>query len=187
YFYLEEGTRLRAHVEDGRGFIRRAREKYDLVVLDAYTIGGQIPFHLTTREFFGEVKAALSPGGVLLANVNGSLEGRRSRVVRSEYKTLAGVFEGVHVFPLPEEAERGAVGGRLDPSRRRNVILVAADGAGAWGAERAGRAAEELVRRGVVRVPTFAEDARRLLEGPLRTDDVPVLTDDYAPVDTMVF
>ncbi len=72
YFYLEPSERLRVHVEDGRSFVRRAALKYDLVVLDAFTIGGQIPFHLTTQEFMREVKNILAPGGVFLANINGS-------------------------------------------------------------------------------------------------------------------
>ena len=37
------------------------------------------------------------------------------------------------------------------------------------------------------RTPTFLDDALQLYTGRPRTDDVPLLTDDYAPVDTMVF
>ena len=63
YFHLEPSDRLRIHVEDGRNFIRHSKTKYDLVILDAFTIGGQIPFHLTTREFFNEIEQTLSPDG----------------------------------------------------------------------------------------------------------------------------
>ena len=40
---------------------------------------------------------------------------------------------------------------------------------------------------GAVRTPTFIEDARQFTDEPPPVADVPVLTDDYAPVDTMAF
>lgn len=187
YFHLEEGERLRVHVEDGRGFVRRAKIKYDLVVLDAFTIGGQIPFHLTTREFMREVKNVLAPGGVYLMNINGSVLGRRSRVLRSEYRTAAAVFETLYVFPRLTDTERKQGVRQPDPERRRNIILVALNGPGGWTAESVVSTAAELERSGAVRTPTFVEDARQFSAEPLPTADVPVLTDDYAPVDTMAF
>ena len=47
--------------------------------------------------------------------------------------------------------------------------------------------AAQLARSNVVRTPTFLEDANQFYEAHLPTEDVPLLTDDYAPVDTMVF
>src|SRR4029079_10665980 len=114
YFHLEPSERLRIYVEDGRSFVRRSQTKYDLVILDAFTIGGQIPFHLTTREFFNEIKQTLSPDGVVLANINGTLRGRRSRIMRSEYKTLVTVFPNVYLFPYLHDTERRQ-GATLDP------------------------------------------------------------------------
>lgn len=187
YFHLEEGPRLRIHCEDGRHFVRRAEGKYDLVILDAYTIGGQIPFHLTTREFVQEIKAKLAPGGVLLANINSSLEGKKSRVLRAEQKTFQQVFDAVYLFPRPLELAEREAGARLDPSRTRNVMLVALNDGAAWTPARATEAARAIVARGEAPTTTFFDDARRMLAAPLPTDDVPVLTDDYAPVDTMVF
>ncbi|HET6978851.1 MAG TPA: fused MFS/spermidine synthase [Pyrinomonadaceae bacterium] len=183
YFHLERGERLRIHTEDGRSFIRRSQTKYDLVILDAFTIGGQIPFHLTTREFFDEVKQTLSPDGVVLANINGTMRGRRSRIMRAEYKTLATVFENVYLFPHLHETERTA-GGALDQDRPRNIILVAFNGA-RWTKESVVAMATQLVN--VARTPTFLQDANQFFASPLPTGDVPLLTDDYAPVDTMVF
>jgi len=188
YFHLVESPRLRIHCEDGRHFVRRTDTRYDLVVLDAYTIGGQIPFHLTTREFMEEIKAKLAPGGVLLANINSSLEGKKSRVLRAEQKTFGQVFDAVHVFPRPLESRKEREpGNSLDPLVTRNVMLVALNGSPAWTTDRVMEAASEIVRRADSPTPTFLDDARRMLASPLPVDDVPVLTDDYAPVDTMVF
>lgn len=186
YFYLQAGPRLHVHVEDGRHFVRTTKEKYDLVVLDAFTIGGQIPFHLTTREFMQEIRSILSPGGVVLANINGSLAGSRSRIMRAEYKTMSQVFESVHLFPHLVDAERGQ-SGPLNPSRTRSLILVAVNGPGSWTRETIKQLALELQSAGLVKTPSFLEDAAQYsIDRPV-LDDVPVLTDDYAPVDTMVF
>lgn len=187
YFHLVEGPRLRIHCEDGRRFVRRTEGKYDLVVLDAYTIGGQIPFHLTTREFMEEIKAKLAPGGVLLANINSSLEGVKSRVLRSEQKTFQQVFDAVHVFPRPLESTERDSAAPLDRTRTRNVMLIALNGTPAWTPERIVDTASGFLKRAEAPTLTFFDDARRVLAAPLPVDDVPVLTDDYAPVDTMSF
>ena len=186
YFHLEPSDRLRIHIEDGRSFIRRSQTKYGLVILDAFTIGGQIPFHLTTREFFNEIKQTLSPDGVVLANINGTMRGRRSRIMRSEYKTLATVFDNVYVFPHLLETERQE-GGILDHDRPRSIILIAVNGGTRWDKYSVVTMAAHLYNTGIVRLPTFYQDAYEFLELQLPTDDVPLLTDDYAPVDTMVF
>jgi len=184
YFYLEPSNRLRIHVEDGRSYIRRSQTKYDLVILDAFTIGGQIPFHLTTREFFNEIKQTLSPDGVVLANISGTMRGRRSRIMRSEYKTLATVFQNVYLFPYLQETERQP-DATLDQDRPRSLILIAVNGGGSWTKEAVVAMAAQLEQ--VARMPTFLQDANQFFEGRLPIDDVPLLTDDYAPVDTMVF
>lgn len=184
YFHLEPGDRLRVHIEDGRSFIRRSQTKYDLVILDAFTIGGQIPFHLTTREFFNEIKQTLAPDGVVLANINGTLRGRRSRIMRAEYKTLATVFDNVYLFPHLHEAERRP-GGVFDLDRPRSLILISVNDGVHWTKESVVAMATQLVN--IARTPTFLDDANQFFESRLATDDVPLLTDDYAPVDTMVF
>ncbi len=184
YFYLQPGPRLRVHVEDGRNFVRRTTTKYDLVVLDAFTIGGQIPFHLTTLEFMREVERLMNPGGVLLANINGTLQGSRSRILRSEYKTAATVFDSVYLFPHLHESERKQ-GGAIDPNRSRSIILIALDGSERWTKDSVAAVAAGL--EGTVHTPTFLQDAQQFYTGSLFTDDVPLLTDNYAPVDTMVF
>jgi len=186
YFHLEPSDRLRIHVEDGRRFVRRSQTKYDLVVLDAFTIGGQIPFHLTTREFFDEIKQTLSPDGVVLANINGTMRGRRSRIWRAEYKTLATAFPNVYLFPYLHETERRQ-SGVFDQDRPRSLILIAVNGGERWTKESILATATQLEQSGVARTPTFLEDAEQFFEARVPTDDVPLLTDDYAPVDTMVF
>lgn len=185
YFHLEPSARLRVHVTDGRNFVRRSSDKYDLVVLDAFTIGGQIPFHLTTQEFMQEIEHVLTPGGVLLANINGTMRGARSRILRSEYKTAATVFDHLYLFPHLNDTERQQRR-QIDPDLRRSIILIAVNG-NAMNKEAIAIAARQLEVAGIVRTPTFLEDASQLFTGRLSLEDVRVLTDDYAPVDTMAF
>jgi spermidine synthase len=50
-------------------FILQAKEKYDLIFLDAYTNNRSIPSQLITQEFFGQVKNHLTDKGIMLFNV----------------------------------------------------------------------------------------------------------------------
>lgn len=186
FFYVQDGPRLRVHVEDGRKFVRESKEKYDLIILDAFTSGAQVPFHLTTREFLHQLHDALAPGGVFLANIFSALEGSRSRIFRSEYKTVQTVFQTTHLFALPLNAELRTPG-QFFASNRRNIILVAHDGTSSWKMEDIVKKAEEIVAQGLAPSPTLVRDARSFYTFVIQTNDVPLLTDDFAPVDTMSF
>lgn len=70
YFGFREDPGLRTFIGDGRVFVRRqarAGIRYDLIVIDAYE-RVYVPEHLMTREFIGEVKSLLAPGGVVASN-----------------------------------------------------------------------------------------------------------------------
>ena len=126
----------------------------------------------------------LNTDGVLVANLNGSMQGPRSAILRSEYKTLASVFDNVYFFPhlTDIERERALVPA---PDRKRNLILVATTGQRLTN-EMVQTLAMELKNGGRVSSPTFIEDASVMSEvGPLAS--YPVFTDDYAPVDVLAF
>ncbi len=67
HFAMNEPN-LRVHVTDGRAFLGTSDKQYDWVIVDAYQ-GSDIPFHLVTKEFFGQVRDHLRPGGVLSINI----------------------------------------------------------------------------------------------------------------------
>ncbi len=67
YFAMDEPN-LSVHVTDGRAFLGTSSRQYDWVIVDAYQ-GSDIPFHLVTKEFFGQVRQHLRPGGVLSINI----------------------------------------------------------------------------------------------------------------------
>ena len=60
---------MRYIAADGRVFLNRSKDQYDLILLDAYR-GGYVPFHLLTREFYTLVKSRLTPGGAVAFNVH---------------------------------------------------------------------------------------------------------------------
>lgn len=70
YFGFREDPSLRTFTGDGRVFVRRqarAGVRYDLIIIDAYE-RVYVPEHLMAREFIGEVKSLLAPGGVVASN-----------------------------------------------------------------------------------------------------------------------
>jgi spermidine synthase len=70
YFGLVEDERLRVHVGDGRAFIEKSAQRYDIIFLDAFG-PDSIPRTLTTREFLEAVRNHLSQDGVVAANIWG--------------------------------------------------------------------------------------------------------------------
>lgn len=174
FFGVPRGGRLRAFAQDGRQFVRRAREHYDHVLMDAY-LRDTLPFHLATREFFQEVRAGLRPGGVFVVNVIGALEGPHSRLFRAVYRTLREVYPAVYVFPV----DFGPAGW---PEALRNIIVVGAQTR--WSPGEVQARARGL--RGRVKVPGFDAAVADLYLRPIRTEDVPTLTDDFAPTDALL-
>lgn len=76
HFGLPEDVRV--VLEDARTFLALDREKYDLVILDAFA-GENSPWYLLTREGLAAAKARLLPGGRMIINsvtfANGESEG----------------------------------------------------------------------------------------------------------------
>jgi spermidine synthase len=94
YFFFEQTQNMNITIMDGRSFLRRSGEKYDLIFLDAYD-DLSIPFHLTTKEFFEIVKERLSPNGIVASNVWGP---RNDQFYLSEAKTYQSVFPHVYMI-----------------------------------------------------------------------------------------
>jgi spermidine synthase len=177
YFDVRVGDRLRIDARDGRLHLRLTGERQDIILTDAY-LKDTIPFHLATREFFALARARLAPGGVVASNIIGALDGPDSRLFRAIYKTVRQVFPAVYVFPV-DFTLYGS------PRSLRNIIVVATE-APALSADAILRRARDLAAARVVTVDRFVEAAGTLYRPPIRTDDVPALSDDFAPVDALI-
>jgi spermidine synthase len=93
FFGVRETARVRYREGDGRVFLNRNAETYDLILVDAFH-GGYVPFHLLTREFYALVKQRLAPGGAAAFNVH---EG--TKLYASTLLTLRAAFASVHLYP----------------------------------------------------------------------------------------
>src|SRR5262249_60039498 len=85
-------------VADARYWIDTTSGKYDVIVMDAYR-QPYIPFHLTTREFFSEVRDHLRPGGV--AVVNAGRTATDYRLVDAIASTMAAVYTNGFLVDVP--------------------------------------------------------------------------------------
>lgn len=96
FFGVAEDGRYRVVTADGRAFLERTRERYDVIVVDAYR-QPYIPFQLATREFFSLAREHLRPGGVLALNVAATPGDRRlSRAIGA---TLLAAFPQAWRWP----------------------------------------------------------------------------------------
>lgn len=68
FFGFREDAAMRVYVEDGRRFIEKRRNLYDIIFLDAFG-SENIPYHLATREFLQSVRKALTPEGLAVGNI----------------------------------------------------------------------------------------------------------------------
>jgi len=141
---------IKFYIGDGRQTIRRDLKdmKYDVIMLDAYSSGGQIPFHLMTWNFLSEVKAKLAPNGILITNIISGLQNgtqsdsaHNADLFLTEYKTLsasrnealglqsedaadkAPLFKHLYVFPKFYADDESLTEGKLE--EYRNVIVIA--------------------------------------------------------------
>lgn len=159
YFDTRESDRLHIHTVDGRIFMRRTDETYDLILLDAYR-GPFVPFHLTTQEFYRLVQEKLSPGGIVAQNVEPT-----TMFFDSAYATMKSVFDQVDMIPA-----------------QGNIVLVGYQGPRLSDQELAARAARVQARD---QLPYDLRDLARARREVGTVKAPTILTDDFAPVESL--
>ena len=177
WFELPRDPRLAVDVDDGRRWLTRHDGQWDVIVIDAF-YADSIPFHLATREFLQLVRQRLAPGGVVVVNIIGAITGEASKLLRSLTKTYKSSFSTVLLYPVYNSA------GDVNPTYTRNVILVATDSAAPSTSFLRERWRE--IRKTTPTAPKLDNAIARRWARPVRFDDVPVLTDDYAPTDALL-
>ncbi len=83
---------------DGRAYLRETEARYDVVAVDAYRLP-YIPWHLTTVEFFQEIRDCLTERGVVAINVGHTPDDWR--LVAALVATMGQVYPSVHVINIP--------------------------------------------------------------------------------------
>ena len=84
--------RYRCHVGDGRLFIEKAEEGWDMMMLDAFR-GVFVPYHLKTREFYQACLDKLGDDGVVVANLH-----NMTKMYPYDRTTMATVFPQRYSF-----------------------------------------------------------------------------------------
>ncbi len=167
YFGVEEGNDFRIHTMDGRRYLETTNRTYDVVILDAYR-ADKVPIQLTTVEFMNLVSERTDEDGVVVANVISARTGPESAFYRAQYRTMDRAFPNVYSFPTSES-------GRL-----QNIELVAT---------KSDRTLTQADFERLNRERDIGIDLRQevgFYRGDVDVGDAPLLTDDYAPVDSLL-
>jgi spermidine synthase len=148
-------------IDDGRQFLKKNRESFDQIWLDAFN-SDYIPAHMTTKEFLVLVKSRLSKGGIVIQNVFGG-----SNFYDAQLTTFRTVFASVLVF---------------EGQRSGSCVIVASDRPAVEPAE----LRREAEKRGgkLGRIDLFAE-AGKCTSSPA-VKKAPVLTDDFNPANLLL-
>lgn len=162
--------RLHIYNDDGRIYLQKTTQRYDLIVLDAYS-KTYVPFHLMTAEFFHLTSDHLSPQGSVISNLIAGISSNDAQLLSAEVRTMETSFPTVYLFPV-----RGA--SYTDP---QNVeILATMKSTHLTEADFANLAANTTS----VHVPGLNDYVANYL--PFQVGNAPVLTDNYAPVETLL-
>jgi spermidine synthase len=165
YFGIKETSRVRYHGGDGRVYLNRNKQLYDLILVDAYH-GGFVPFHLLTKEFYELVKQRLAPAGAAAFNVHDG-----SKLYASTVRTLAAVFANVDLY-----------------STRQGEVIAVATAQAAPARDALARRGRALQERYGFRYPLPDLLARRMANPQWQAANGDIITDDFAPAnlyDTM--
>ena len=166
YFGFTPSPTAAIHEVDGRVFTRRAQRagsRYDLIMLDAFN-GDYIPEHLMTAEFLGEVKALLTPDGVLAANTFST-----SDLYDHESVTYEAVFGAFLNFRLPGSGNRVILAAKRPLPDQETLAATA----------------ESLAERLAPYDVPLADYPPRLSAKRDWDTDARVLTDQYAPANLL--
>lgn len=165
YFGIKEEPNFQVVNRDGRLFLSESKDRYDIILIDAYR-GPFVPFHLLTKEFYQIVKNHLADGGVVAQNVEPS-----TMLFDSAVKTINAVFPQLDFY-------------RADG----NIVTVAHDGTERKPEDLAGVARDRDKAYGLRYSLIEMLSQRRHIQiagGGVIDPNAKVLTDDFAPVETL--
>ena len=117
YFDMNEAT-LNVIIQDGRVALNASDTTYDVIGVDAYRLP-YIPWHMTTVEFFQEIRDHLRDDGVLAINVGRTATDRR--LVDALGGTMSAVFPSVHVIDVPQTCNSIMVA-TVQPTTPQNLV-----------------------------------------------------------------
>jgi spermidine synthase len=163
YFALDEPN-INLIVGDGRYQLNQLTNRYDVITIDAYKVP-YIPWHLTTQEFFEEVRDHLTETGVVAMNVGRAPQDRS--LIDAMTATLQTVYPTVHAIDVPGSLNTILVA-TMQPTTLENLRDNGAQLAGS---------VDPLLRAAVETAVTN--------HVPNNPSDI-IFTDERAPVETII-
>ena len=94
YFNFKPDSKINIYIMDGRAFINKSKNKYDIIFMDVYN-AENIPFQFTTVEFFRKIKKNLSPKGIFAANLANL---GNKKFISAELNTILSVFKNCFIL-----------------------------------------------------------------------------------------
>jgi spermidine synthase len=175
YFFYRAPPQHHVYVRDARVFLNQTNHTYDLIWVDAFA-RHMIPFHLTTAEFFSELRAHLAPDGVLAVNLASSGEGGDLLRANAVVETMRQSFPAIESFAVKGPWKSAQ-------SRAENLIFFAGTPLAHHGtSEFVGKVAPLVERQ---QLP-FEAVALLSTHRTQPWESGVVLTDDYAPYDLLI-
>ncbi len=175
YFNYSPPANHHVVVKDGRAFLRRTSNMYDVIWIDAFA-RHMIPFHLTTAEFFQLVRDRLKPKGVVAVNLASSGEGGDEARAQAVVQTMRQAFPKLETYGVKGPWKSG-------PTKAENLIFLGGYPVERGNAEQIAAQVAEAARNGKLPMEAVA------LLATHRSDAWPagtVLTDDFAPYDLLI-
>ncbi len=94
--------RIKIYNEDGRVYLNNNKKKYDIIYNDAFS--GEVPAKtLTTREAVEKIQKSLKKDGLYVSNIISSIEGKKSKFLKYEVKTMKEYFKNIYIVQANEE------------------------------------------------------------------------------------
>ena len=165
YFGLKDEPNFAVEAKDGRLFLAQSKDRYDIIMIDAYR-GPFVPFHLLTKEFYQIVKDHLAEGGVVVQNVASD-----TMLFDAAMKTIGAVFPQLEFYKSEDNFVTVAYDG---PARKAEDLATAAAGR-----DKALGLRYPLADMLTLRKPVDLSDTQMI--SPKAT----ILTDDFAPVEAL--
>ena len=120
YFDVKASDQYQIHVQDAAEYITQTKNRYDIILLDAYDSDG-IPEHLMSKTFFHQVAKLLNNDGVVVANFGLDSPLVYLRLAKRLHETL-GDTRCLHGI---EEANLVVIAGTVNTMKKVNPVTNA--------------------------------------------------------------
>jgi spermidine synthase len=101
YFHVRSDAKLNIIKRDARDFLYDGKERYDVIYMDAFldasdeTDSTGVPLHLKTLPFFAQLRARITPEGLVVFNLH------RNASLEQDLAVIRKAFPSVYVFRVP--------------------------------------------------------------------------------------